>query len=170
MENWANIFSEISSLTSSPHTHICDWNPSRPEPAKDDSEVFTYIDRSLLKVRAEFSSDNREDDFAISPDVIDRMKAVLFFACDHFTVFPKFSPDGEGGLAASWHAVDRFIQITVDDDLATDFYCVQGRQVENIQVDLGVHSGIGELRQRLIELSDNVRSQNPWWRNLFVET
>ena len=134
-----------------------------PEP----SDVFTYIRASLRMIAATTIVDTTEQ--PITTEVLDEHRKILFFACDPQTVYPRLAPDGDGGITATWHAGDHMIEILTDETAETHAFVKAGSELKVLDISEQDRSSLGELRLRLLELSENVRRSNPSWRNLFAD-
>ena len=137
-------------------------------------EIFDYLDRSFTQLEHDFVSVPPENEFVLKQAVVDRLRRILYRACDSRTVFPQLAPDSDGGLVAVWHAGELMIQINTDDELHSEVILIRGPEIKTLHVsgeaqehDPHWQESIGELRSWLLELGQYVNKHNPRWRRLF---
>lgn len=132
----------------------------------DNVTIWEYIDFWLNRITSYKASSSTEKDFEVETAASARLREILRKVCEESSVFPRIAPDGENGLAATWHATEFSLEICVWDDLSSSIIARgPGAPLHLYSFD---DEGAGHITtEHLKKLSDHVIRGNPRWRELF---
>jgi hypothetical protein len=140
---------------------------SRDQSRSTKSPLWYYIDQRLGRLIREHYDHVGGEVVPVDRDAALSLHSVLQDICVSSSVFPFISSDGEGGVAATWRADDRVIQIVADTD-GEIWALTQKGQQDPLIVDISdKREHISNIREDLAELTKQVNRENPRWREIF---
>lgn len=129
------------------------------EPSAFAQHVNEQVERLAKRDSASFAEGAK-----IKGSVLIRLLRALHRISSPNTVFPNISPDGEGGVSATWFAGRYAVELSCSPTMLLEFRRQDESGLVQFNLELENVSSMSSAKEEINRLSDYVHHMNPGWR------